>query len=172
MLCEKCGKNPANTHIKQMVNGEVQEMHLCSECVKELGYEIFSSFSPFEDLMPSIGSFLGGLFTQSMPQQALSSPKKCSFCGSSFEEIAQNARVGCANCYSEFYTQLLPSIQRMHGKTKHTGKIPVSASDHLKLRHELESLKHKLEESVAAQDYENAAILRDKIKEIEGQVNE
>jgi len=172
MLCEKCGKNSANTHLKQVINGNVQEMHLCSECAEEMGYGIFSGFNTFNDLMPSISNFLGGLFTQTMPQQAINSPKKCSFCGSSFEEIAQDARVGCANCYSEFYKQLLPSIQRIHGKTRHIGKIPASASNHLKLRHELDDLKQKLNEAVAAQDYENAAKIRDKIKEIEGQVNE
>lgn len=172
MLCEKCGKNPANTHLKQVINGNAQEMHLCSECAEELGYGVFSGFNPFNDLMPSLNSFLGGLFTQMLPQQTLNSPRKCSFCGSSFEEIAQNARVGCANCYTEFNTQLLPSIQRIHGKTKHVGKIPVSASNHLKLRHELEDLKLKINEAVAAQDYENAANIRDKIKEIEGQVKE
>jgi protein arginine kinase activator len=172
MLCEKCGKNPANTHLKQVINGSATEMHLCSECAEELGYGFFSEFKPFNDLVPSLNSFLGGLFTQTIPQQTINSPNKCSYCGSSFDEIAQSAIVGCSNCYREFNEQLLPSIKRIHGKTKHVGKIPGSTSNHLKLRHELETLKQKLNEAVAAQDYENAAKIRDKIREIEGQVIE
>jgi protein arginine kinase activator len=172
MLCEKCGKNTVTTHLKQVINGDAQEMNLCSECAEELGYGFFSSLIPFNDLVPSLNSFLGGIFTQTMPLKTLNSPRKCSVCGSSFEDIAQDARVGCANCYRDFYTQLLPSIQRIHGKTKHIGKIPASASNHLKLRHELKALQQNLNDAVSIQDYENAAKIRDRIREIEGQVKE
>lgn len=34
MLCQNCGKNEATTHIKQIVNGDMAESHLCAECAK------------------------------------------------------------------------------------------------------------------------------------------
>ena len=38
MLCKNCGKNPATTHIKTIVNGKLTEYDLCSECAREMGY--------------------------------------------------------------------------------------------------------------------------------------
>ena len=38
MLCQNCGKNEATTHIKQVINGDTAERHLCSECAEHLGY--------------------------------------------------------------------------------------------------------------------------------------
>ena len=45
MLCQNCGKNEAVTHIKQIINGEMDEAHLCRDCARHLGYDdIFSGF--------------------------------------------------------------------------------------------------------------------------------
>ena len=43
MLCQSCGKRPANTHIKTIINGELTEHSLCSECAQKMGYGIHSS---------------------------------------------------------------------------------------------------------------------------------
>ena len=37
MLCDKCGKNTATTHIKRIINGVVTESNLCSECAEKSG---------------------------------------------------------------------------------------------------------------------------------------
>lgn len=170
MMCERCGKNPANTYLKQVINGNVREMHLCENCAQELGYSVLSTMNPF-DMGISFNNFLGGLFSQALPQQTAGSTKTCPSCGSTFEDFMQNAQAGCANCYQAFYEELLPSIQRIHGKTKHVGKIPGSASKSLKLNRELTSLRQQLSAAVEAQEYEKAAKLRDRIREIEKEVN-
>ena len=38
MKCQKCGVNNANTHVKSIINGEIKEYDLCSECAKKMGY--------------------------------------------------------------------------------------------------------------------------------------
>ncbi|MDR3645216.1 MAG: UvrB/UvrC motif-containing protein [Clostridia bacterium] len=166
MLCERCGKNPATTYYKEVVNGKTKEIHLCSECAEELGNGLFQGMNGFADF--GLSSLLGSLFAQSMPVPA-TSVKRCSSCGTSFEELAQNAQAGCANCYKEFYTQLLPSIERIHGKTRHIGKVPASASKELRQHRELEELRQRLADAVNAQEYEKAAELRDKIRGLEGE---
>lgn len=171
MLCEKCGKNPATTHLKQVINGKASELHLCSQCAQELGYNnIFQHFNPFDDIDFNIGNFLGSLFSQYKPTTQTLTPQRCEFCGTTFEELAETAKAGCSHCYQAFYNQLLPSIQRIHGKTRHVGKVPSSASVNLKLRRELDGLKQQLDSAVNAQEYEKAAELRDKIKDIEKKV--
>ncbi len=44
MLCQSCGKRPANTHIKTIINGELTEHSLCSEGAQKMGYG--NSFFP------------------------------------------------------------------------------------------------------------------------------
>lgn len=168
MLCERCKKREATTHLREVINGDVKETHLCSECASELGYDsIFTNFNPFSMMGVNIGNFLGGLFTQTLPERAVDDGRRCSFCGTTFEELANSAKAGCANCYKEFYNDLIPSIQRVHGKTRHIGKIPGRAGKEMRLQQEITNLRQQLGDAVSKQEYEKAAELRDKIKDME-----
>ncbi len=157
MLCQSCGKRQATTHIKTIVNGELKEYDLCPECASKMGYGSFFGF----DLDKLFGSFMDGF------SGAAKARKRCQCCGSSFEDIAKSGKVGCANCYDVFYEELLPSVQRIHGRTSHTGKLAHSAGTQVKIRNELAKLRAELERAVKAQEFEKAAELRDQIKELE-----
>lgn len=174
MLCEKCSKNEASFHFRENINGVVKEMHLCPKCAAELGYDsiIGSTFNPFGAMNIGVQNLLGSLFSQELPQSPEAEEHKCGFCGTTFEQFAQSAMAGCANCYREFYDDMLPYIQRIHGKTRHVGKIPATAGKQLKLQRELSELKKQLNDAVAAQEYEKAAQFRDQIKEIEKKVQD
>ena len=39
MLCSNCGKNNANVHYTQIINGKKTEYSLCEDCAKKLGIE-------------------------------------------------------------------------------------------------------------------------------------
>ena len=32
MICQICGKNNANVHLRTIVNGRIKEIYICSEC--------------------------------------------------------------------------------------------------------------------------------------------
>lgn len=163
MKCQKCGVKEATTHVKRTVNGNSAEYHLCSECAGEMGYEnIFSGMS--FNLNNFFGSFLG---EGTKPAHGAVSQRHCSLCGSSFEDIAESGKVGCAECYTTFYDRLLPSLQRIHGRTEHSGKIPASAGPKAKKIKQLEELKGKMSAAVNEQNFEEAARLRDEIKKLE-----
>jgi protein arginine kinase activator len=176
MLCQKCNQNEATIHFRQNINGDVKEINLCPQCAAELGNDaVFNGledFNPFGVINVGIQNFLGSLFSQELPQRKNPEGRKCSFCGTTFEEFAQSAMAGCSSCYQEFSGEMLPYIQRIHGKTKHVGKIPATAGKELKIQRELSTLKKQLEDAVAAQEYENAAKFRDQIKEIEKKVQD
>lgn len=106
------------------------------------------------------GSFMDGF-------GASKSRKRCQCCGSSFEDIAKTGKVGCAECYDVFYEELLPSIQRIHGRTAHTGKLAHSAGTEVKVRNEIAKYRAELEKAIKDQEFEKAAELRDRIKELE-----
>ena len=166
MLCQNCGKNEATTHIKQIINGDMAESHLCSECASHLGYsDMFSGFGL--NLSELFGGFLGDTKPSISSGKALRCPK----CGSSFDEIVHSGKVGCADCYRTFYDRLLPSIQRIHGKIKHSGKTAAAAPSQQGVEtvaEKIEKLRAAMNEAVAKQNFEDAAKIRDEIKSLEG----
>ena len=172
MLCQNCKTKQANTHIKQVINGELTELDLCPDCAAKLGYE--NAFSNFLDIGSMMSGFLG------MPGaisgvSTLAREQKCPGCGAVFSQISKSGRVGCAKCYETFYDRLLPSIKRIHGNTVHTGKRlrtarlesgspqPDAPNDKKDSRPELEILTEKLSAAIKNQEFELAAQLRDRI---------
>ena len=160
MLCEYCGKRPATTHVTKTMNGETTELHLCAQCAAKQGFS--SAFGL------DLGDFWGSLFAQPTPP-VQQNTTRCPDCGRSFRDIANLGRPGCPTCYLTFYDQLLPSIQRIHGKTQHTGKAASQADGSVKRDRHLQTLREQLNDCIAKQDYETCAQLRDQIRQLEGE---
>lgn len=161
MLCKNCGLRPATTHVKRVINGRVEEYHLCSECANKLNVSVYDAI----DLSELWGAFFG----DRLPNSVTTNQKKCNSCGSTFAEIARLGKLGCADCYSMFCDELLPSLRKMHGKTRHVGKVPNNIDKQTQNSYKIAELKKKLEEAVESENYEDAAKFRDEIKLIENQ---
>ena len=72
-----------------------------------------------------------------------------------------------------FYNELLPYLKRVHGSTGHVGKIPNNAPLVVKPKTKtIDDLRNELSRLVAEENYEQAAVIRDKIKEMEAKDNE
>ncbi len=165
MLCEKCKKKQATTYIKQVVNGKVTEMNLCPDCAAEMHIHTGSIFG--NHLFGAQNSILSGLFGNTPTGLGSTQTQVCPQCGTSLNEISSSGRVGCANCYTTFREYLRPTIQRIHGKVEHEGKIP---SDHVKemtTTEKIDLLKKQMSEAVEQQNFEQAATLRDQIRDLE-----
>ena len=165
MKCEKCGKNTATTHIHSVVNGVVHDMNLCSVCAAQNGYTSGSHNSLAGMLASMFGEFLNtGIPTNSV---------HCPICGATFSDIAKSGKVGCAECYKTFESDLMPYLKRVHGSTKHVGVVPNNAPIMVVENKEtVDSLRMQLNRLVTEERYEEAAVVRDKIKELEGKTNE
>ena len=168
MFCQSCGKKTATTHFKTIVNGKLTEVHLCADCAREKGYG-----SIFDNWNLGFGNLLGGLLGKTQPEETV---LRCKKCGATFSEIVKTGNLGCEECYSTFRRQLLPLIQRIHGTARHKGKRPGSSAlrisdSNSKLVAVQESAlgekKRQLKKAIDAQEFEQAAILRDEIKEME-----
>lgn len=166
MKCQKCQIREANEHIVEIRNGKKQELYLCSECAAQ---------SPMVQEIKSgidfgIGDFLGGIFSGSKAK-TLSSDSGvkngvCPLCGMAFEEFLRKGRLGCGECYTAFRTKLERPLKQIHGTSEHLGKVPSRMGGTLKRDRQINSLEKELNEAVMKQDFEKAAELRDKIKEI------
>lgn len=172
MLCNNCKKKEATCFIEKNINGKVTKYALCSDCAKKSGE---FEFKPFSGM-----NFLGGLFGFPEISRELirGDEKKCTLCGSTFDEIVNAGKVGCAECYKVFAEELSPTIRRIHGSRFHIGRKPGAiVSEHAPDKEsgkvedtgkaELKKLKKELGESIKCEDFEKAAELRDRIREIE-----
>ena len=171
MLCNECQKKPATVHITKIINGEKAEIHLCEECAKQKQIGFSMGINPFGfDIEQgfSIGKLLSNFFdAPEKAQQLKSDEQKCDRCGLSFPIFAQTGRFGCSNCYNAFEGALNPMLRKIHGKTYHVGKVPRRSGSQIRVRNEIQHLKRELQEAVNAEEYERAAVIRDKIKELE-----
>lgn len=162
MLCELCQNNLATVHLKQVVNGEVRELHACEECAEREGLELQSE---------SLTDFLFGLGAEPAAEPAAPPPadgktedKVCPACQMRQSDFKQTSRLGCPECYNTFKATILPLVASMHrGAEKHSGRAP----DGVRTIEELEELRAKLDKAVSDQDFEGAAVIRDAIKTIQ-----
>lgn len=156
MLCEKCGKNTATTHIRTVVNGHVYEKHLCDYCAND-GYSAVGDNNITQMLTSVFGENKASITT------------RCDCCGSSFSDIANSGKCGCAQCYTTFYNQLLPYFKRaQYGGTQHKGKNLNNAAVKSNTDN-VNELKLLLQQLIKEEKYEQAAIIRDKIKQCKGE---
>ncbi len=155
MICEKCGANNATTHIHTIVNGKVHEKHLCKYCAANNDYG-YTKGNDFEQMLMS-------MFGDTVSLQSKNKIEKCSCCGSTFDDIAQNGKCGCSECYEIFYDQLLPYLKRVHGSIKHVGKVLNNDMSDQSVD-KIDDLRKLLEKLVKEEKYEQAAVIRDKIK--------
>jgi len=51
----------------------------------------------------------------------------------------------------------------------HTGKVPLRQAGRLRIERELERLRQELQEAIGKEEYERAAVLRDRIRMLEKQ---
>ncbi|WP_422447014.1 UvrB/UvrC motif-containing protein [Thermoanaerobacterium sp. DL9XJH110] len=175
MMCQECQKRPATVHITKIVNGEKSQMHLCEECAREKHLGFSAGLNPFgfdDETDFSIGKLLSSFFEpENQGYKQTPDSLKCDRCGLSFPRFTQTGRFGCSHCYDAFKGQLDPMLRRIHGKTFHVGKVPRRSGSEIRIKNELNRLKRELQEAINAEEYERAAVLRDRIKELEQKKN-
>lgn len=161
-LCSECGMSQATILIKSVIGGKVYEKMICASCMEKKKKALQEGLS-VSDLM---AGFLKDM--EDAPKEQL----RCPQCGLTCEEFRKGGRLGCASCYATFEEQLTPMLSRIHGKVRHAGRRPKAFAQREDTRGKVESLKAELEAAVKIEDFEHAAVLRDQIKELQGEGNE
>lgn len=147
-----------------MVGGKVTDLHLCADCANKKGLVKPVSKSKF-----SVADFLAGL-AEGLDADELEkeSHLRCRSCGLSYSEFRRLGKLGCAGCYSSFAGKLDPLLRRIHGSTRHSGKIVQKGGARAELRRELAELQRRLEVAIRDEKFEDAASLRDRMRAIHG----
>ncbi|MNH40634.1 UvrB/uvrC motif protein [compost metagenome] len=84
-----------------------------------------------------------------------------------YSQFSKLGRFGCSSCYKYFNSALDPLFKRVHGSTSHVGKIPKRAGAQIVFKRQIDELKLELQQSIAQEEFETAAELRDQIRQLE-----
>ncbi len=166
MLCQLCQKNEATVEFTEIINDEVTQLHLCDECAKDKGVEMEQHFN--------ISDLLAGMSDLGLEPEAKEIDVKCPKCGMIFNDFRKIGRLGCGDCYGAFRRQLLPLLKRIHGSTRHMGKATtkLEKTGGAQKRSGLQELRQKLQRAIEAEEFEEAAGIRDVIRELEKKAKE
>ncbi len=165
MLCMICKTNPAKVHLTQIVGDKVQKVDLCEECAKTKGVNDPAGFS-LADLLLGLGA------SQEIVHGAGGEEVKCPNCGFTQADFKKAGRLGCSQCYTTFAEGLEGLLKTMHKGTRHVGKAPAAFRQARDLGERLKHLEKKLDRAVTAEDFEQAASLRDEIKATKAQITQ
>jgi len=170
MICEKCSVREATIHLTEIIKDVKSEIHLCETCAREIGFN-----SKLSNFTISISEMLTFLDNKEVLEPGSS---YCANCGFSLAEYRSSGKLGCPDCYKHFRDFLSPILLSIHGEKKHIGKIPANISSRSEYRSRdagraikskpLQELQSELESAVSEERYEDAALIRNKIKDITG----
>ena len=96
---------------------------------------------------------------------------KCPLCGMTYFDFQKTGRLGCGTCYKTFERNLSELVRKIHGSDRHVGKMPFKGKETLDTQKELQRLKKELNELILAEEFEKAALIRDRVKELEKQLS-
>lgn len=151
--CAEC-KKPIKVCYTEMCDQTVVRTSMCADC-------------------PELQKRLHGI-----PAEAIKDQTKaglcCGNCGTTLEEVRQGASLGCSSCYEVFgdllakELSLEPKPLEAKGKKMapvHRGRSPGEMAE-VTPASRLLALNDALKETLKREDYEQAAWLRDQIKEL------
>lgn len=172
MMCEDCGVNPAVFHFVTIRNNEEKtERNLCPACMAKYkqqlpGFDIKNLAGILNNL---IDGKKGSKKEEIDPETAAIT---CQQCGMTYGEFRKGGMLGCACCYKAFHEPMIALLQRIHGNTQHAGRIPGGVHSGTSIRMNIDRLKQQLQKAVAAEEYEQAAKLRDAIRALTAQLEQ
>lgn len=167
VLCQYCQQRPATVHLTKIINFEKTELHLCEVCAKAAGNELGVMFGNNFTFQNLIVGLLGDVDFEIDQQPSIGGEIRCRNCGLTFSDFKNTGLLGCGECYHHFKMGLEPLFKKVHGSITHTGKVPRRTGGKVRIRKEIQDLRHQLQHAIQKEDYEQAASLRDEIRQLE-----
>lgn len=199
MLCQICGKNQASIFIREITLNRKHPFGVCLDCAQKCATEsetvrdnpaiasILANLGDFQGGLGEIMDTIGEILRDSLkPAQQKNDSTPCPTCGWILPEIEKIHSFSCPDCIRTFADKLEGTLYNKNRALLHTGKIPPrdfmdNATDtpdgdtggetpHTKVDDELLTMRKALDEAVRREEYEYAAVLRDKITALENPV--
>lgn len=172
MLCDECGEREAVVSVVIATgNGETHNRMLCMECAEHFKAEMENHN------LPNLLSSLMQMFARKMGEEkklpaepkAPAVPRICDSCGTSYEQFVKSGQVGCAQCYDAFSDEIRKYLIKNQNFSEPAEKaVPGIENKHEQdpVWVEVQKLEEDMRQAVAKEDYEAAAVCRDRIHEL------
>ncbi len=161
-----------------MQNDNVEKVNICAGCAED--FTFFSEDDFYKDLTKILykifkadeGQPNGIRELKNLKNLEIRKNSACSFCGMDLKNIKKLGKMGCPNCYREFKNILLPIIKAIHKNIEHRGKIPENTTGQIKLEKSIRDLRNRLKREIFVENFEEAARIRDEIRQLEKNIYE
>jgi protein arginine kinase activator len=165
--CSEC-KKAVHYHYTELVGKNRTEIIMCKDC------PVLQKKLKDVDVEGSDGAF-------TITQESLG--LSCSNCSTSLDVVRMGHPLGCSECYEIFADVIIDEMKNSSLLPQELISQPISSASKLHLGREpgemtelsesfrLLALNEALEETLAREDYEQAAWIRDQIKEITKSTN-
>lgn len=181
-MCDDCGINPANVQLTKIENGAMSNVHVCEDCAAKRGIQIsfnddssdemglgdeFDSENFTENFSADI-SENNTLSRQSPDNLSLSrmteeaTTPRCPQCDTSYASFRETGLLGCPECYKVFSDELTKLFVQIAGSDQYSGKNAVLPPPLRPV--DPEYLKKELAKAVKSENFELAAVIRDRLR--------
>ena len=161
--CASCGK-PATVHLTKITDNQITKVHFCEKCAAKNGVGM-DALLPMAEALSAMGE--SGPHADDAPAPP---GMACPECGLTPEEFHKGNRPGCATCYTVFAQELGELLKKIQPGCAHCGKKPSGATLRIATHETLEDVRRNLRVAVETERYEDAARLRDQIRQLEKEI--
>ena len=167
MLCQECNTREATISVTMVIDGRTTVRHLCPACMASMRQELAGG--NVRGLLQAILSAITAEREQTGEDSGGAAPEAqqpdivCPRCGTTLRQFTASGRLGCPDCYAAFREQLQPILMKIHGRVQHAGRTPLTTEAAQRSRSRQEELTRLMQEAIAVEDFETAAVLRDRI---------
>jgi protein arginine kinase activator len=142
---------------------QIEELHFCEECAQKHLYE--SPTGGEEKLHePKVLPIVEEDDIEALNRL------ECPQCGITFKDFRSTGRLGCPHDYVVFHKELVPLLENIHGEVKHSGKAPRRKYPESGIASQMTAVRRQLQSAIAREDYEQAANLRDTLRQLESSI--
>lgn len=164
MICPKCGNKLATIRYAEVVDGKVTERYLCPDCIAKYQKEAGAGFALADDT-PTTADRPSA---ERLVNEAVRAQRACPSCGTPLTTVVDDGMVGCRTCFDHFGKEIDSILEGLHRGMQHKGKVSKLDNTRARTRADLQNKRQLLRTMLKAENYEEAARLRDEIRALEG----
>lgn len=168
MMCDECGVRPATIRLTTFTDGEKQDKNLCATCFSKHKMQLHNL--DIGELAGILSGFIGKALSQKNEEDETGFEAVCEVCGTDYRQFKRTGMLGCSECYKAFHEPIEEMLRRMHGNAQHVGRVPGGVNSTVSLKLKIDKMKQQLLKAVSEEEYEKAAMLRDKIRALDNEL--
>lgn len=194
MICDVCSKQKATVHLTEIINDQVSKLNLCEYCAKKKGSQMEQHFGIADLLQGLADPTEKGIPGSTAKVKCVT----CGMSYDEFKKIGRLGCAECYDAFRESIAPLLKRIHSASSHTgkqpKNIKQLPAasssvaaadpgksapsakskSAAEHPaagpKASAELQALKQALKKAIDGEAYEEAARIRDQVRQLEAKI--